>query len=903
MSLSADDFVEFFAALNADREPFAWQRRLLAHVVEHGTWPSLIDAPTGAGKSSAVDVHVFATALSAVGLALRLPRRFVVVVSRRALVDHHHVHAECIQDKLDNSTEGVLHEVSAALEALADGAGLLVASMRGGVSTRSEEDRAAARSWLDDPRRCAVISATPDMYGSSLLFRGYMSSREARPRSAGLLSHDTVMMLDEAHLNQQLLHSALGVAADARRFSDKLGHVPTLQVVATTATPASTFAGPREKTAIGVTDDDLSADDGGPLHQRLTRPKLISYHGTDQQPAKRSATDSYIAELADLARGLLARSPAAPGRAGTVLCVLNTVDCAVALADRLAKDVGAESVSCWVGRLRPLDLAQQRAERPGLFSIDGDDTVAFLVATQTVEVGVDLDCAALLTEVAPASALVQRLGRINRLGLRPTAEAIVVGPEAGPQNDRAPYRGEDLETAHAWLTGLGSAADVCPWALRTSPPPGSDPLRLALSDINAEHGRLLAQTTVDLFQEPALEFWLRDDVSADPSPVGIVMRHPLPEDDTSALALLRATPYDPGEVFPTTIKRGRDQLKRILDGDHHARAFLVDDNTVEQMLDTTRLKPGSVVLIDADHPITIRGVVSDPDAKSGLEQRTTAWGTPETAVAQPGLDPAGVLEFVTDLLDAEPELSPDHIQALVHEETGREEEVVMPPPGLILDGKIPWVVLRPTAQVSQDAEIRQDWTPGPTAVTLQNHQSAVAARARRFATDLGLPVAIQEAMDLAGFHHDDGKSDPRFQRGTLGARGEPLLAKGVSRSHQQIQRDKQRGGLPSGWRHEQLSAARVVAVLDPGQLRDLVSRLAGTSHGRGRPFFPHGAASLLGPEAVEVSVRAAVTDLFATGAGWDEILDRTEAHFGPWGCAFFEAVLRAADTQVSAEGS
>src|SRR5665811_779847 len=75
------------------------------------------------------------------------------------------------------ATDGFLGEVRGALEqyGVRDdvhrlgeaiiGAPLMVVSLRGGVRPAAE--------WLDDPRACAVIAATPDMWGSRLLFRGY----------------------------------------------------------------------------------------------------------------------------------------------------------------------------------------------------------------------------------------------------------------------------------------------------------------------------------------------------------------------------------------------------------------------------------------------------------------------------------------------------------------------------------------------------------------------------------------------------------------------------------------------------------------------------------------------------------------------------------------------------------
>ena len=65
-----------------------------------------------------------------------------------------------------------------------------------------------------------------------------------------------------------------------------------------------------------------------------------------------------------------------------------------------------------------------------------------LVATQTIEVGVDLDLTHMVTELAPASALAQRAGRVNRLGRRDRAWFTVIGPprEAALSKDVLPYR-------------------------------------------------------------------------------------------------------------------------------------------------------------------------------------------------------------------------------------------------------------------------------------------------------------------------------------------------------------------------------------------------------------------------------------------------------------------------------
>ena len=96
--ITIEDFGDFFEAVHGvGKRPFSWQEDLLRHVVNTGTWPEQIVAPTGAGKSSVVEIHVFAVALFAVGAAKRVPRRLAVVVNRRALTDSHAARAARIR--------------------------------------------------------------------------------------------------------------------------------------------------------------------------------------------------------------------------------------------------------------------------------------------------------------------------------------------------------------------------------------------------------------------------------------------------------------------------------------------------------------------------------------------------------------------------------------------------------------------------------------------------------------------------------------------------------------------------------------------------------------------------------------------------------------------------------------
>ena len=419
--IAVEDFGDFFEAVHgAGRRPFAWQEDLLRRLVDTGTWPEQIIAPTGSGKSSVVEIHVFAMALLAVGAAERLPRRLAVVVNRRALIDSHAARAARIRCLLEEAPadDSILSRVRDALVGLRvpdaeDRIPLVTTTMRGAAATD--------RAWLNAPEACAVLCMTPAMWASSLLFRSYGASRLARPRLAGMLALDATVVVDEAHLSRQILVTARRVGQLCAPSAQRLG-IPALQTVEMTATPSDDATD-----ILGVTPESLAHDVR--LAARVRAPKSARYVETTAWPVNGKMTKAYRDEL--VSQVLTAVEDAReflPDAPRTVGCVLNRVDSAVQVAKALSK----EGLNCrlWVGRMRPWDLERMRQDEPGLFEVSGQPGIDVLVATQTIEVGVDLDLVHMVTELASASALAQRAGRVNRQGRRDRAWFTVVGPPA-----------------------------------------------------------------------------------------------------------------------------------------------------------------------------------------------------------------------------------------------------------------------------------------------------------------------------------------------------------------------------------------------------------------------------------------------------------------------------------------
>lgn len=545
--ITVKDFGSFFSAVHDGAQPYSWQQAVLEKLVASGDWPSLISAPTGSGKSAVIDIHVFARAL-AIQDGKKLPRRLALVVGRRALVDSQAEQATQLQRLLSTPGDSaILREVADLLmrDDYGYGKPLGVSVIRGGITPD--------RGWIDHPTLTQILCMTPDMFGSRLLHRGYGEAVRARPRSAGLLGFDTVAVIDEAHLNVQLTHTARRVGEIVSK-SKLVETVPALQVVELTATPQT-----QTSSSVEVTEESLDANSSSDqlLGQRLRAPKTLRLHSLKTWPLPKSGKvrQSGIVEICEVVKELRARTR------GTVGVILNRVADAVSVQQALSKD-GFNSV-LRVGPMRRLSSIEVEAKHPTLLTPEGDPKVDFLVATQTIEVGVDLDLHGMLTEIASASALIQRVGRLNRRGLLDECEVVVIGPENNTNVESAhPYVSQEITEAHEWLSRIAAeGADLSPSSISSTKVPRSHQRRLTYQRLELADIELLAHTSETLFVEPELEFWLNDDLGNKDQSIGVIGRK-LPIDESFALSLLKETPPQTHEIYPATFARVRTALSK-----------------------------------------------------------------------------------------------------------------------------------------------------------------------------------------------------------------------------------------------------------------------------------------------------------------------------------------------------
>ena len=430
MILDAAKFSLFIRELYG-YSPFPWQVRLLTQVLNTGSWPKTLDLPTGSGKTSAMDIAVYWIAADQSGVA---PRRVLAIVDRRVIVDQTHEHAQQLAERLAEAVEGtVVHAVAQALLAKTGGCGepLKTTILRGGM-VRDD-------SWADAPDQPLVVCSTVDQVGSRLLFRGYGVSSRMSPIHAGLVGMDCLYLLDEVHLSRPFYET---LEAIQQYYRDSV--LPSRwQVVAMSATSGE--SGERFQ----LDDEDREHPQ---LRQRLqaSRPAVLELLSCSSSPtAIRTAT---AASAVRHAKAMLKEGYQAIG------IIVNRVDTARRIHAALSGRVKA-NVGLLTGRMRPIDkgivaplVHALRAGRQ-----DELDEPIVLVSTQCIEAGADLDFDAMVTACASLDALRQRFGRLNRLGERPTARAVILCP---PIKGPDPVYGEALGHTREFLISLEELGEL-----------------------------------------------------------------------------------------------------------------------------------------------------------------------------------------------------------------------------------------------------------------------------------------------------------------------------------------------------------------------------------------------------------------------------------------------------------
>lgn len=928
------DFDAFFAAVYG-RPPLPWQSRLTRRLQQTHDWPGLVDLPTASGKTACIDIALFhLAACAAAGAPWLAARRIVFAVDRRIIVDSAHDRAEALCEALVTSADPAVRAVADALATLGGDTPLHSLKLRGGMPRE--------RGFAYHPCQPMIISTTIDQIGSRLLFRGYGLSPYSQPLHAGLLGHDTLILLDEAHLSTPFIDTVAAIRREQGRAEMPPGPVHPVRVVPLSATART------EGEPFRLDADDLTH----PLIvRRRTAPKPARLVETGARPADR--VKAIVAAVAGLRTQSARPAPA-------LAVMVNRVSTARRIYEQLVRAHGDDcQIELATGRNRPLarDAISARliARCAAGREPRGGDRTLIVVATQTLEVGADLDFDGLVTECASLAALRQRFGRLDRLGNSQQAAAVIVG---GGEPDDDPVYGRALVKTWQWLMrvaqpvgdGEGVQVDFSIAAmealLANTDVTELDPLPRARLRLTPAHVELLCQTSPPPQYDPDVAALLHG-LDTSPADVQVVWRAELPLDDTGeqidqaevalvnrllalrppqsleALALpigcvkawLQGAASDMALVDVEGAEASADdtEAKPAARSRAPRRVWRREHDQEWQAIDAARIRPGDTVVVPAayggcdafGYAPDATGLVDDLTmaARTGTKSETIAVVTPGALAAVGALDDDAVdVLWETLASAAADEATAGELRALL--QAGFPADIAPPWP-IQADAEILTrrndrfyaLILRSGKPGAEDVSDEDTSSSHTVVVTLPAHNAGVGRRARALGAALGFDEKLCELLQRAGRAHDLGKADPRFQRllraGDDATAAGELLAKGLRR-HGAF-RDE------LGERHEAYSVA--VALANPALLAgvadtELALYLIGTHHGRGRglmPDRPDDGTRFTVADGDDAYYFDGTPGLGALGSGWPDRFWRLVRRYGPWGLAYLEAVLRLAD--------
>jgi CRISPR-associated endonuclease/helicase Cas3 len=918
-SVDVRDILRRALVLPANGEPFPWQQSLLDRFLDEGReLPTGLDVPTGLGKTSVMAIWLVAKACGAV-----LPRRLIYVVDRRVVVDQATAVAEGLRQFVENSSD-VKRQLGLPTP-------LPISTLRG--------QHIDNREWAQNPASPAIIIGTVDMIGSRLLFEGYGISRKMRPYHAGLLGSDSLLVLDEAHLVPPFEALLESITNSSRVFAPENGAIPIIPHLRLMTLSAT---GKQKANLVGLTPADLN--EGTETHRRLTAKKRLTFHTHNTE-------GDFIEWMAAKAWELRNQNDQ-PQR---VLIFCNRRKDAEQVYAGIGKTAKAGNVliecELLVGGRRVLE--RQRAasclESHGWFAgaLVRPEKPTFLIATSAGEVGVDLDADHLVCDLVEWERMVQRLGRVNRRGHGDAKVLVLLEKEREPNSKekaalaKSPSERDDKEVKLVekfqeksarprrlrqpfdLLPQAEAGTDVSPLALRklrvetevnetATEEEQAEAARKATFLANASSPTplrpALTRPLVDAWSmtslrehtgRPKIEPWLRGWVEEDRPQTQVAWRTHLPvhlngkaQEALSSKDVSRyfeAAPVHVSEILETEADRvlswiearAKSLLKMKAD-----EQVLSSDDTIGFLLDAS----GEV----EDNPLRLGDFVfesGDKRAKDNLKRRLAhhllvlnarVGGLRENGLLDQSITTA--VHTADEGQDWMPfkEGSPIIRFKILREKTSDPQWLPNARLPLNEDEGTPateWLFIYKWKGSGGGEDDRSVSDPQELAI----HQQSAERCMRRMADALQLPTDLSRALCLAALIHDEGKDCDRWQD----AFNAPREGRPYAKTEGPISQAKL-----GGFRHELLSMIRArendAWKTLPSDLQGLVLHLIAAHHGFARPLigiescddFP---PSLLGDEAVGIALRFA----------------KLQKQWGPWGLAWLESILRAADQQAS----
>ena len=896
---------------------FEWQKCLYRDYFAKGQIPAALDIPTGLGKTSVMAIWYLALKAGAT-----VPRRLVYVVDRRAVVDQATTVADAIREKSDDSQ-------------------LRVSTLRG--------QHVDNREWLADPAAPAIVVGTVDMIGSRLLFSGYGVSRKIRPYHAGLLAADALLVLDEAHLVppfEKLLEAiANGAKALGPQEQDR-EIVPPFKLLSLSATGREDGAAGRDVFRLSPKHRQDQA-----VRKRLEAGKRLTIRVFEDAP-------KLVPQLAERAWSLgegPARVLVYCDRREDAVKAKDTID------KKFKKEKRGPVSELLVGGRRMLErenLSDWLQEHGFFGNAEAPEQPTFLIATSAGEVGVDLDADHMVCDLVEWERMVQRLGRVNRRGKGDACIEVIATPHAKEKGEEWQHRLDRLrkpldalrpavledveEGAQPNLpfaeSGTSPAGDTgekpwqtsgCEEARDASPGAILDLTERAEQDQDLQDAIEEATTPVPL--RPALtralvdawsltsldehtgrpediQPWLRGwEEDQQPQTTAVWRKHlPVRGDGTETReeeveAFFEATPPHASEKLETETHRVIDWLVK------HARRIFSDQSSQRVDGHDSALRREDVMAYILSPSMDLRDTVrghslvkgdkkEEKEARENLKKHLTGGalvmdsrfgGLSKEGMLKEGAGgPPRVIDDGEEWLSLQSDDSPIirfRVRSITAEESPESDgnwrerhrfEVDKTDEGDVTR----WLLVE---KWRSDSETEEDRSAGPPQ-ELAEHQVWVECKVRALASALGLPDAYAEMLMVAARLHDEGKRHERWQRAFNAPRDGKVYAK---------TKGPIAFGRLDGYRHEFGSLPYAESDEEfktlPSGLQELALHLIASHHGWGRPVICTSGGddppSVLKERARDVALRFA----------------RLQKRWGPWGLAWWEALLRAGDQQAS----
>jgi CRISPR-associated endonuclease/helicase Cas3 len=920
-------FRAFFRACTG-HDPFPWQERF-AEACEKGTPPHVVNVPTGLGKTPGTIVGwVWSLAKAAEQPKTRqVPMRFIHVSPRRTIVDQTARLIDRIALVLKDPSTIQDQEAQEAAKWVADrllsftsneGSPLLSARLRGGVQSNL--------SWRDRIDQPMAIASTSDLAGSGLLFRHWISSPSSWPVIAGLFGVDCVWVLDEAHLLEPLKSTILRCREAEERSPLRL----PWWLISTTATPGETSG-----QMLGLSKQDCK--------NKTVRRRL---------EVKRKVTLREV-EKNELEDRLVNLTLAAAKEKNAVLVVVDTVSQARKVFELISKkDRGAGGdgrILLLHGQQREHDRAQVLDKALTVFGMDTPpkensdglrDNGWYLIATNAIEVGVDLSADYLVTVACSGDSLLQRLGRLGRRADQVSYECYVVAvknDDVKKRNNKLKKnkdsKNEEKETATLAEQYEQVVRDVVeklkpgvtvtplnPCGLNELISPRPHPVPLTSSDLRA-----LVQTRPAPVDSPNVDALIHG--LDDPYPtVFIAWRRDLdPEIESPENVwpwLLKSWPLRSHELLPVPIWELNGWLieKRMtktsfLLCEHGEQVRFVSEKTyVEIPVGSTIILPSVYGGHDGFgfNPTKTEPVEDIADLVVGDDVKVVG---ARLRLFNEDFEGAELKSLYDAFLKEVDDPDRDESYALgllrsILEKLAEQENDARAKPAKFLrcldDENLEWKLLDESTKLIGVTALRRNIDDDDELslirpVELEEHLADVASCAYNMAMRVGVQESFALVVGHAGLYHDIGKAEERFQASLYGGRqrrpDEPRLAKSGLPRRKWAQASRN-AGVPRFFRHEALS--EIIAMK---RTNELVAHLAGAHHGWGRPWFPP-IVSRFKP-VIEVSVGSVSDNIHDNELQSKIPLDRARRFWwlntviGPWSLAWLEAALRLADHMVS----